>query len=388
MLNKPIDSITETDLLALIANGVPESKQVEYKRELPDNSDGGKVKFLRSVTAFANTQGGDLVYGMEATDGIPKRLTPLVMPSIDQVLQRLEGLCADGVDPRLLGVQYQFVPLTDGGHVLVVRVTKSWGAPYRVTSGGHSHFYGRNAAGAYPLDVAELRQAFTLGSSVAERIRNFRAARLLSVASDETPVRLSEGARMIFHIVPFQSFTGDSVVDVSSASDLMRKFRPMGATGWDGRLNLDGYFTYRGRGDADGSGGYTLVFRNGVVEAVSILSDWNGDRFIPSQWYEEKIIEAAKEYFSAVQSLGVAPPAYLFLSFAGVTGYRFAVDRMRFHDGNRQADRDNLIFPEVRIENWSESAAQSLKPIFDMVWNAFGYERSFNYDASGQWIGR
>lgn len=388
MLNKPIDSIAEADLLALIANGVPESKQLEYKREIPDNSDGGKVKFLRSVTAFANTQGGYLIYGVEATDGIPKRLIPLAMSSIDQVLQRLEGLCADGVDPRLLGIHYRFVPLADGGHVLVVRVAKSWSSPHRVTSGGHSHFYGRNSAGAYPLDVAEIRQAFTLGSSVAERIRNFRAGRLLSLTSGETPVRLSEGARIVLHIVPLQSFADNVAVDISAASDLMRKFRPMGASGWDGRLNLDGYFTYRGRGDAEGSGGYTLVFRGGVVEAVAVLSEWNGERIIPSQWYEEKIIEAAKEYFSAVESLGVAPPAYLFLTLAGVTGYRFAVDRMRFHDGNRQADRDNLVLPEVRVESWSESPSDSLRPVFDMVWNAFGYERSFNYDANGQWVGR
>lgn len=61
---------------------------------------------------------------------------------------------------------------------------------------------------------------------------------------------------------------------------------------------------------------------------------------------------------------------------------------MRFLDGYRMADRDSLILPEVMIENWSDNPASSLRPIFDMVWNAFGYERSFNYDASGQWIDR
>lgn len=115
MIVKPIDSIIEADFQELIEDGVQESKHIEYKRELPDNSEQGKIKFLRSVTAFANTQGGDLIYGMDAVDGVPRQLMPLSMSSADQVLQRLEQLSANGTDPRLTGVQYRFVPLAAGG---------------------------------------------------------------------------------------------------------------------------------------------------------------------------------------------------------------------------------------------------------------------------------
>jgi hypothetical protein len=388
MLNKPIDSITEADLRTLIANPTPEGKQLEYKRELPDNSDSGKVKFLRSVTALANTQGGNLIYGMNAEDGIPKQLAVLSGQSVDQILQRLESLCADGIEPRLLGVQYRFVPLAAGGHVLIIRVAKSWSAPHRVTSGGHSHFYGRNAAGTYPLDVAELRQAFTLGSSAAERIRNFRAGRLLSVGSGETPVRLSEGARLVLHIVPLQSFTSEVKVDISSANDALRNFEPMGkASGWNSGLNLDGRFTYQVGKDMESSGGYTLVFRNGVIEAVSVIPIRNGEKSIPSTWYEKSTISAAQNYFSALASMGITTPAYVFLSFSGVTGYRLAVDRTRLFEEKQQVDRDSLVLPEVMIENWTESPATALQPVFDMIWNAFGYEFSFNYNKDDQWVG-
>ena len=71
MIAKPVTDIPEADLRALIDNAVIESRVLEYKREVPDSSDQGKVKFLRSVTAFANTLGGDLIYGVEATKGIP-----------------------------------------------------------------------------------------------------------------------------------------------------------------------------------------------------------------------------------------------------------------------------------------------------------------------------
>lgn len=183
MIAKPLSAITEADLRRLIDEKVPESKQIEYKRELPEGGDKGTVNFLRAVTAFANTQGGELIYGIHAIDGIPIELIPLTMPSGDQVLQRFESLCRDGAQPRLTGVQYKFVPLEGGGSALVVRIPKSWSAPHRVSAGNHVHFYGRNSAGAYQLDVAELRQAFTLSDTVVERIRSFRANRLLALGS-------------------------------------------------------------------------------------------------------------------------------------------------------------------------------------------------------------
>jgi hypothetical protein len=43
-------------------------------------------------------------------------------------------------------------------------------------------FYGRNSAGKYPPDVGELRTAFTLSETVAERIRNFRVDRIARLA--------------------------------------------------------------------------------------------------------------------------------------------------------------------------------------------------------------
>ncbi|TAN15493.1 MAG: ATP-binding protein [Rhodanobacter sp.] len=273
VIAKPIGSITEADLLQLIQAGTPESKHIKYKRTLPDGGDSGKVKFLRSVTALANTQGGDLIYGMEASDGIPQQLCALTMPSADQVLQRLESLCADGVSPRLAGVQYRFVPLSGGGEVLVIRIQKSWNAPHRVTAGGHAHFYGRNAAGSYPLDVGELRQAFTLSESVAERIRAFRAKRLLALGNGEVPIPLVPGVRVVLHIVPLQSLTSEFLVDISPRTQqqmqALNRVEPPGAGGWSQRVNLDGRVKYDN--ECDGMArAYAQLYRSGMIEAVQV----------------------------------------------------------------------------------------------------------------------
>lgn len=391
MIAKPIESITEADLLQLIQAGTPESKYIEYKRTLPEGNDPGKVKFLRSVTALANTQGGDLIYGMEASDGIPQRLCALTMSSSDQVLQRLESLCADGVSPRLAGVQYRFVSLADGGEVLVIRIAKSWNAPHRVTAGGHAHFYGRNSAGAYQLDVGELRQAFTLSESVGERIRAFRADRLLALGSGDAPTPLAPGIRVVLHIVPLQSMTSELRIEIAprvpQLIQALRRISPPGSNGHSQRFNLDGHLTYNGA-DSTISDAYAQLFRNGIIEAVRVWDEWNGEISLPSVAYERETVSALRAYTEALPELGVVTPAYIFLSLLCVGGRRIAVQNLGFRRRDSQADRDSIVLPEILIEDWAVDPAETLRPLFDMVWNAFGFPRSLNYDENGRWTGR
>ncbi|MEM7557457.1 MAG: hypothetical protein AAF378_25920 [Cyanobacteria bacterium P01_A01_bin.84] len=49
-------------------------------------------------------------------------------------------------------------------------------------------------------------------------------------------------------------------------------------------------------------------------------------------------------------------------------------------------DRNNLLMPEVMVENFNFEPSKVLKPIFDAVWNACGYPGSRNYDDSGNWL--
>ena len=75
MIQKPLDAITDDDLLALISNKVSEGRTIDYKRELPGNTDSDKKEFLADTSSFANTSGGDLVFGMDEVAGLPTQLT-------------------------------------------------------------------------------------------------------------------------------------------------------------------------------------------------------------------------------------------------------------------------------------------------------------------------
>jgi len=44
--------------------------------------------------------------------------------------------------------------------------------------------------------------------------------------------------------------------------------------------------------------------------------------------------------------------------------------------------------PEVVVDDYGKEPAKVLKPLFDMVWNAWGYPRSLNYDEQDNWVGQ
>jgi hypothetical protein len=43
--------------------------------------------------------------------------------------------------------------------------------------------------------------------------------------------------------------------------------------------------------------------------------------------------------------------------------------------------------PEVVVDDFSANPQAILRPLFNMVWNAYGYPRAFSYDESGKWTG-
>src|SRR5699024_3395474 len=108
-----------------------------------------------------------------------------------------------------------------------------------------------------------------------------------------------------------------------------------------------------------------------------------------SRWYEEATFGLLKSAFAILQKLEVTTPAFVFLSFLHVRGFTFGLNEWAFpsHRQNH-IERDQLIIPEVMVETWSTDPVAAMRPAFDMVWNAFGLERSFNYDENGHWIQR
>jgi len=186
MIPKPIETITIDDLIQLIANGVREDRQIEFKQVLPGNTDDEKKEFLADVTSFANSSGGEIIYGMRAEQGLAKEITGVSVPDTDAEILRLSSMIRDGIQPRITGVQIR--PVSDPkGVAFVLRIPDSWAKPHMVTFKGQSRFFIRSSAGKHQMDVSEIRSAFALSEEIPERIRRFRDERFEELCRSACP---------------------------------------------------------------------------------------------------------------------------------------------------------------------------------------------------------
>ncbi|MDP3064353.1 MAG: hypothetical protein Q8O40_14250 [Chloroflexota bacterium] len=155
------------------------------------------------------------------------------------------------------------------------------------------------------------------------------------------------------------------------------------------RYNLDGVLFYSERKD-NVFDGYVQMFRSGIVEAAcsDFLGEHEGERFIPSVSFEKDILATASYYLTLLGALEVEPPLALMLSLLDVRGVVMGVSREHYIGGHRRPppiDRDSLILPDVLVEDRSHDIGKLLRPTFDSIWNAAGWERSLNYDDKGNW---
>jgi hypothetical protein len=388
VIAKNFKEITFQDIENLVENEVRESRILEYKSELPHEGESSKIPFLAEVSALANTEGGDMIFGVGEDKGSPTQIVGVDVDDPDKETLRLENSIRTGLEPRIQNVAIKVVSNGEK-QVVVLRVGKSWNAPHRVQFKDHSKFYKRNSAGKYPMDVSELRTAFVLSEQIAERIRKFKEQRVLKLKiEDELPVSLYSGAKLILHLIPLSAFAETSYLSIEQENDINLSLRPLGSSGWNSRYNLDGIVAYSGSRNEQ-SRAYTQLFRNGIVEAVSSLGCYDENKFIASEGYEEEIISALPVYMKTFKKFEIDPPIYFFISFIGIKEYRFAVNRGIFwNDNERLSDRDDLLLPEGIIMSLDFEPHKQFRPFFDMVWNAYGFKRSFNYDENGNWVGQ
>jgi len=95
---------------------------------LPGSTDAERKEFLADVSAIANTNGGDIIYGVrEKRDvngkatGLPAGADGIPVENLDQELRRLESMLISGIAPRLSGVHFKAVDGFDKGVVIVLR---------------------------------------------------------------------------------------------------------------------------------------------------------------------------------------------------------------------------------------------------------------------------
>ena len=75
------------------------------------------------------------------------------------------------------------------------------------------------------------------------------------------------------------------------------------------------------------------------------------------------------------------------LSLIGIVDFTLYLgESTGFYNPSHEIDRDILAIPDVLIEDYGADLAQTLRSVFDTLWQSAGMERSLSYDEQGNWV--
>lgn len=364
----------------LVSEGPPEGKTLEYKKDITIDTESDKKEFLADVSSFANTLGGQLVYGVREDGGLPVELKPMIVDDMDSLKLKIDGIIASGIKPRL---KYSLIEVQTGnGYVILLNVEKGWNPPHRIIFKSWDKFYARNTAGKYPLDTEELRLIFTSSQTLRDRVGNFVDERRLKILSDELPIPMWKGGKLVLHLIPLESYSDNFRVDIKKWG-LENDLAPIFHRGWSHQRNFEGQLVYTRDSDQN-TFSYVQLYTNGIIEAVdaTLLSHAVDESpSIPSSEYEDRLSLALGRYLSFYKKIGINIPILCSLSLCGVRNYVLSTNSYR----RSKLNKDHLFLPFTMIETYQSDSTDILKSSFDLIWNAFGFDGSQNYDDFGKW---
>lgn len=401
MLDRPIGNIEKSDIEDLVSSGRVEDRRIEYKRDLPGGADADKKEFLADVSAFANAQGGDILYGIIEDRGVPTAATGVKCDDFDGIKLRLQNILESNLNPRLPSYSIARVDGFVDGPVVIIRVESSWRAPHMVTANGTRRFYVRRDGQKAEMDVTDLRTAFVGSEAVAERVRAFRDDRVTRILGGRSPMALAPLPTTVLHILPVGAAFLNADLDPRRCTDVWRKLNVDGdhlefVYSPNARPNLDGLLVtspnYEERFSSSPT--YTQVFRNGGVEFTAGHVDYrdmtNSLKPVPylhGEGIEMFVIDMCRNVREFREAMGLGGPVILMLSLVRVAQLPLAKgDPARaMLIGKRRFDRDVVLLPELVLESF-EHLPEQVRPVLDAMWQSAGYMQSDSYDSAGKYV--
>ena len=393
MLGKNIDEIDGDTIKSLIDRKVRESKYLEFKRETCGNKNADKTKFLKGISAFANTLGGHLIIGMDEEKGIASSLKS-ISENVDEELRRLEDMACTGIEPPILGLDMKPIDIDDK-NIIVIYVPRSSNPPHRVKLNGK--YYGRKSASVKELSREELRQLFSgqsnsEQSSIEERAKTFIGQRFQKIQANDGIVQLSEeNGTLVMHLVPLPDFEKERCIDVGKIRELYDKYshfqlmEPLRTS--SRKIHSEGYCIYDNFGHP--CLGYTQIFQNGVIEVTNKKVFWHDKRegfTFPARALPESLICALNNYMKGLRKLEITPPILLQISMMGIKGLSIYFDGTSLEEPSPYKhdvlDLPASVISEFRADkNYQSVMAKQMHSL----WNAFGLERCFYFNENDEW---
>ena len=354
--NKGPEAFNEKDLEVLIDNAdYRENEILDYKQTFSflEYSKGKereekKAEFKNDICAFANADGGYLVYGICDKNGCATEITGIEIKDQDTdrfELDRRNDL--NGILPKIPTLKFYFIPLSNSKYVVIIQVSHDGFAPYlHIFNEGNYKIYKRTGNGKKAVSYSELKQMFNQSLSLEKEIFQYRRERI-----DYYRENLLLGERFVlFNIIP------EAFLDSSYSKNLFLLERA-------GKVKLSSLFSAFNCGTSsipcvdglrfipysdDIAKAECYVKNNGIIEGgfglderVHLEDPKYQNGFLPYGWLWDKIVEIIRKYTEIYTELPHGNRQFICLSLIGCKGMQ--TDNDFYHDFTGTIDRDEVL---------------------------------------------
>lgn len=381
---KKVEVYLENDIQILINNKVPESKDLDYKRDIKFD-ERSKTELIYDICSFYNTECGCLIIGLDEekdeegkNTGIPKLPdTKISVLNFDQTILRIEETVKQTTNPQITGLTFSRFLKIDDSDIFIIGIPKTKTLPSMVTYNNINRFYKRKSNGKYTLDTYELYEAFLQIGLKEEQINDFVKQRQKNILDNRFWKSIGNLHSVVIHMIPLSFF--NSTIDNFSGDHLKNIFinqlKVPGHHSYSYRYCLEGFHLFS-NGPSDVPHQiipYNLIFRNGCIESFTNEAMYEMEAGKPNL-YSDELLRILKEQlennFKLYKTIGIDFPFYLSIKFNHTRNLGL-ID----NSGTRLIGRfeyNHLELPISLLTGEMTEVKKQIKNMLDILWQSFG----------------
>lgn len=386
---KRVEELSSEDIVSLIDNRIPESLILDYKRDFKLKDDGDRSELLADITAFFNTEGGIILFGLEderdelkQSTGIPKIPSDnkVDIENFDKTKSQIEEIVRNNTDPQLNHLSFSELLTIDGCKVFAISIPKNLSLPTRVSFKNSSKFYRRRNTGKYLLDTHELYQAFVRQMEMKEKVEQFITERCHEFKDNGLVNINSDWPSVLFHFIPLNHWENNFIETFSDngfSYQAQGMLRPMKAT-----PNISDYYCYEGllllyEDNYLNSISYNLLFRNGILESFTDSFFGSKRNAISSTSFygidlARELIDLIKNNLAYLALHNIEPPYVISMKLENLKGLNLIGER-NFIKG--EFKRNIIQLPPSTIYDPVKDIPKIFLTWFDIIWQSVGNHR-------------